>query len=191
MGIRRHRYPRGAAAPEGGRGMTMPGAADPDTGEAGMSTDTRVDVFPDGGTKAANGADRRSRDARAAVPVFPSTFLAGLGPFGPWRRNRPIGKGRANLAIRDDAARLDAGFKSLARSMAGAILIAAIGLSWPSGANAYLITQKADLRPPQRVDEDPGRARDPADVLDLSTDHPVIAGIVGRAMLYPHRAGHG
>lgn len=39
------------------------------------------------------------------------------------------------------AARLDAGPKNLARSMAGAILIAAIGLSWPSGANAFLVTQ--------------------------------------------------
>ncbi len=90
MGILQRRFVRVAAAPEGGRGMTMPGAADPDTGEAGMSTDTRVDVFPDGGTKAANGADRRSRDARAAVPVFPSTFLAGLGPFGPRDLPRPI-----------------------------------------------------------------------------------------------------
>ncbi len=146
MGLFQGRFARVAVAPEGGCGMTMPGAADPDTGEEGMSTEPRVDVFPGGGSKPANGADRRSRDARAAVPVFPSTFLAGVGPCGPRRRNRPIGKGRANLAIRDDAARLDAGFKSLARSMAGAILIAAIGLSWPSGADAAIvITQKPDL----------------------------------------------
>ena len=39
------------------------------------------------------------------------------------------------------AARPDAGFKTFARWITGAVLIAAIGLSWPSGANAYLITQ--------------------------------------------------
>ena len=36
---------------------------------------------------------------------------------------------------------LCAGLKNLARSIGGAILIAAIGLSWPSDANAYLVTQ--------------------------------------------------
>ncbi len=35
------------------------------------------------------------------------------------------------------------GFRNFTGTMAGAIL--SIGLAWPSGANAYLITQKADL----------------------------------------------
>lgn len=40
----------------------------------------------------------RVTGARAAVPVFPSAFLAGPGFFGLRRRNRPIGKGRSVLA---------------------------------------------------------------------------------------------
>ncbi len=77
--------------------------------------------------------------SRAAVPVFPSAFLAGPGLLGLRRRSRPIGKGRANLV--KSAARPDAGFKTFARWRTGAVLIAAMGLWWPSGANAFLITQ--------------------------------------------------
>ena len=80
----------------------------------------------------------RGTGARAAVPVFPSAFLAGVGPFGPQRGNRPIGKGRAKSV--KSAARPDAGFKTFARWITGAVLIAAVGLSWPSGANSFLIT---------------------------------------------------
>ncbi len=41
----------------------------------------------------------------------------------------------------EGAATLDTGFKTFARSIAGAILGTAMGLAWPSGANAALITQ--------------------------------------------------
>ncbi len=104
-----------------------------------MSTYTHIDVSPDGNSKTSHWADCRSPDVRAVVPVFPSAFLTAPGLLGPGRRNRPIGKGRSVLV--KSAAELEAGLKNLARSIGGAILIAAIGLSWPSGANAYLITQ--------------------------------------------------